>query len=315
MLSRRIIFLISFGILAGCAEPVKTEDVRVVRMVTVLGRIMNPLGEALQKVLPKHFPARIEVQRIAAGSDTARLLEEGQAELSMISTDVAYLAYTKGIGDPPRPHRKLRGVAVLYAVPVHLIASEASRIQGLDHLRGKRVSLGAKGSRTEYVARMTLEGVGISLNNFDARWLSEVEAKTELRERKLDAVLMTGNDPSPNVVEIMQIPGLRLIPIIRPEMEAIRSRHPYVHSVTIPAGIYGDHPDIESIGIDSLLACREDLPEELVYWITRTLFESLPDLARSLTSLRQVDLAQIHATPIPLHPGAARFYRERELFQ
>ena len=64
-----------------------------------------------------------------------------------------------------------------------------------------------------------------------------------------------------------------------------------------------------------MMICREDLPEELVYWITRTLFESLPELVRSLQSLRQVDLEQVHASPIPLHPGAARFYRERELFQ
>jgi TRAP-type uncharacterized transport system substrate-binding protein len=64
-----------------------------------------------------------------------------------------------------------------------------------------------------------------------------------------------------------------------------------------------------------LLACRDDLPDELVYWITRTLFESLPELAESYSLLRQVDLQQLSASPIPLHPGAARFYRERELLQ
>ena len=63
-----------------------------------------------------------------------------------------------------------------------------------------------------------------------------------------------------------------------------------------------------------LLACRDDLPEELVYWITRTLFESLPGLADSLNSLRQIDLEGVQASPIPLHAGAMRFYRERELF-
>jgi uncharacterized protein len=63
-----------------------------------------------------------------------------------------------------------------------------------------------------------------------------------------------------------------------------------------------------------LLTCHDDLPEELVYWTTRILFESLPVLANSLNSLRQIDLEHIQASPIPLHPGAARFYRERELF-
>lgn len=304
------------GLLAGCARPVEQKDsVPVVRMVTVLGRIMNPLAEALQKVLPKRFPARIEVQRTSGATDNALLLEEGQAELAMIQTDFAYLAYNTGIGDPPRPHRKLRGVAVLYAIPLHVVATESSGIHSLTDLRGKRVSVGSGGSRSEFTAKMTLEGVGISFADLDVKRLRDEEAAGELSRGKLDAVLSRGNDPAPNIQALMQVPGVRIIPISRGEIERIRSHHPYLHSVTIPGGIYGDHPDIETVGVDSLLACREDLPEELVYWITRTLFESLPELVRSLNSLRQVDLEQIHATPIPLHPGAARFYRERELFQ
>ena len=59
---------------------------------------------------------------------------------------------------------------------------------------------------------------------------------------------------------------------------------------------------------------RADLPDDLVYWITRTLFESLPALSDSLPSLRQIDIEHVQAAPVPLHPGAARFYRERELF-
>ena len=62
------------------------------------------------------------------------------------------------------------------------------------------------------------------------------------------------------------------------------------------------------------LACRDDLPDELVYWVTRTLFESLPELAGSLPALRQIDPERVQASPVPLHAGAARFYRERELF-
>ena len=106
-----------------------------------------------------------------------------------------------------------------------------------------------------------------------------------------------------------------MLPISRSEVERIRTRYPFWHTTAIPPDIYGNASEIETAGTDAVMICREDLPEELVYWITRTLFESLPELVRSLQSLRQVDLEQVHASPIPLHPGAARFYRERELFQ
>lgn len=311
-----LIIGILLACLAGCHKPAETRDnIPVVRMVTVVGRVMQPFAEALQQVLPHRFPARVEVQRATGTNENARMLQEGEAELAMIQTDFAYLAYNTGIGDPPEPHRKLRGVAVLYAVPLHVIATKASGIRSIRDLRGKRVSVGPAGTRSEYTAKKTLEGVGLSFDDFDARRMTDQEAARELREGKLDAVLARGNDPAPNVQEIMKVPGLRLIPLSRSEIQQIRSHHPFLHSVTIAAGIYGDHPDVETVGVDNLMACRDDLPEELVYWITRTLFESMPGLARSLPSLRQIDLEQIHASPIPLHPGAARFYRERELFQ
>jgi len=100
----------------------------------------------------------------------------------------------------------------------------------------------------------------------------------------------------------------------RNQIEAVHARHPFIHSASIPASMYGNHVEIETVGGDMLLSCREDLSEELVYWLTRTLFDSLPELVESLPSLRQMDPEHAQASPIPLHAGAARFYRERELF-
>jgi TRAP transporter TAXI family solute receptor len=311
-----VIIAILASVFAGCRPAVQENpDVPVVRMVTVLGRVMDPLAEALRKVLPDRFPARIEVIRNVGTDDYASLIEDGKAEISMLQSDFAYLAYNTGIGDPPRQHRRLRGVALLYASPVHFIATESSGIRSLLDLRGKRVSVGPRLARSEYTAKRTLEGVGLTFEDFIAKRMTDAEAAKALREGKLDAVLARGNDPSPNVQEMLNVPGTKLIPISRAEIEKIRSTHPFLHAVTVPAGVYGNHPNIETVGVDSLLVCREDLAEELVYWITRTMFESLPELAKSLNSLRQVDLEQIQASPIPLHPGAARFYRERELFQ
>ena len=151
-----------FIALAGCRAPVEKRDtVPVVRMATVLGRITNPLAEALNKVLPDHFPARVEVQKTDLTGDYVRLIAEGNAELAMIQTDVAYAAYTQSTGDSPSPRRRLRGVAVLYTTPLHLIALQSSRIRNLMDLRGKRVVVVTIGSPTEFTARMTLEGVGL----------------------------------------------------------------------------------------------------------------------------------------------------------
>src|SRR5207244_12873822 len=115
--------VIALLLLTGCRKPAeKVDSVRVVRMATVLGRIMNPFADALGKVLPDHFPARLEVRKTATSEDYVNLIEAGQIDLAMIQTDVAYLAYTQGVGNSGAPQRKLRGVAALYTSPVRLLA-------------------------------------------------------------------------------------------------------------------------------------------------------------------------------------------------
>jgi TRAP transporter TAXI family solute receptor len=181
-------------------------------------------------------------------------------------------------------------------------------------LQGKRVSVGPAGGATEFTVKMVLESLGISMKDIRTRNVDDKHLEAALRNNELDAVFYRGNDPYPLIQDMMNVPGVSFVPISHRHIEAIRAHHAFLHSTSVPEGMYGDHPEIETIGGDILLACRADLPDELVYWITRTLFESLPDLADSFPSLRQIDIEHVQAPPLPLHPGAARFYRYRELF-
>ena len=311
---RKVVFAIALLSVGGCRAAEKKTDVPVVRMATILGRIMNPLSANLSKVLPEHFPARLKVLKINTSGDYPRLIETGQIEMAMIQTDVAYVAYTQGLGDSPHPMRKLRGVAVLYTTPLHLLATESSHIKNVLDLRGKRVFAGAAGSPTEFTAKMSLQGLGLSFSDIQIKRMPDGELAQRLRAGELDAVFYRGNDPYPAIQEMMRVPGVSFVSMSRNQIETIRAHHPFLQSTSIPAGMYGSHPEIETVGGDMLLACRDNLADDLVYWVTRTLFESLPELANSLPSLRRLDPEHVQASPVPLHAGAARFYRERELF-
>jgi TRAP transporter TAXI family solute receptor len=298
----------------GCRAPEEKPQIRVVRMATILGRVMSPLSAALAKALPEQFAVQFEVQRINNSGDYPRLIDAGDVELAMIQTDLAYVAYTQGLGPQPQPMRKLRGVAVLYTTPLHVLATASSDVRSVADLRGRRVFVGAEGSPTEFTAKMSLEALGISLDQLQLRRMADSELVESLKTGALDAVFYRGNDPYPAIQEMMHVPGVSFIPMQRAQIEAIRAHHPFLRSTSIPAGMYGDHAEIETVGGEMLLACRADLPEELVYWVTRTLFETLPELGNSLPALRRIDPEHIQSSPIPLHRGAARFYRERELF-
>jgi TRAP transporter TAXI family solute receptor len=308
------IIQITFVLVTACRPAEKKPAVPVFRMATILGRMMTPFSATLEKSLKTRYPARFEVQRINNSGEYPRLIDSGQVDLAMIQTDVAYVAYTQGLGDSPQPMRKLRGVAVLYTTPLHFLATKESGIRSITDLRGKRVFVGAAASPTEFTVKATLEGVGLSLSDLQVKRLPDDALTQSLANRELDAVFYRGNDPYPAIQEMMRVPGVSFVPISRSQIGTIRAHHPFLHSTSIPGEMYGNHAEIETVGGDMLLVCRADLPTDLVYWITRTFFESLPDLTNSLPSLRQIDPEHVQASPIPMHPGAARFYRERELF-
>jgi TRAP transporter TAXI family solute receptor len=99
-------------------------------------------------------------------------------------------------------------------------------------------------------------------------------------------------------------------------METIRSRDPLLKPASIPSGTYeGQAEPVLAVGTDVLLVSREDLSEDLVYTLTRTLFESVGDLRSAHRAAAFIDPGRGPGAPIPLHRGAARYYRERELFR
>jgi TRAP-type uncharacterized transport system substrate-binding protein len=127
-------------------------------------------------------------------------------------------------------------------------------------------------------------------------------------------VFYRGNDPYPLIQEMMEVPGVSFVSMSETTNRSDSAHHPFLHAISIPAGMYGGHAEIETVGGDMLLACRANLADELVYWVTRTLFESLPELAKIPPGTPANRSGTCAGISRPTASGAARFYRERELF-
>jgi uncharacterized protein len=109
---------------------------------------------------------------------------------------------------------------------------------------------------------------------------------------------------------------LRVLPIGRPEVNRLRGSYPFLRPVTVAANqLHGQDQPVETLGSEWLLICRSDLSEDLVYQLTREFFAQLPAMAREHGEAALIDPEQAPATPIPLHAGAARYYREREVLR
>ncbi len=135
-----------------------------------------------------------------------------------------------------------------------------------------------------------------------------------LADGELDAAFVTAYYPAQSVTAATTL-GAHLLPIDGDVAEGLRQKYPFVRRVSIPPHTYPGQPTaVRTIGVDRLLVCRSDLDELLVHDLTRQFLEALPRIFSSLrASTRLMDLGQAAATPIPLHRGAAQYYREREL--
>ena len=282
------------------------------------GGAFYPLGAALAEIYNREIPGmRATAQFTMASAFNVQAIQAGKADLGFSQSDVAYSAFKRGMDGDGQPYSRLRSMAVIYVNTVQIVVRKASGIRGLADLRGRRIGVGGEpGSGTETATRTIIESYGLSYEDVQPAFISFAEAAQGIQNGRLDAAVMVASYPVSAITEIYEPTKVELISIDEAAVHRIRSRFPFFKTVIIPKGTYrGQEREVQTIGVDNLLICRDSVPEDLVYHMTRLLFERLPSLAKDYVTARMINAEQSPATPIPLHPGAARYFRERELFQ
>jgi TRAP transporter TAXI family solute receptor len=275
-----------------------------------------PLGEGLARAYERSMrTVTFQINPTAGAVTNVEAIQRGDADLGFAFADVAYIAYIGRLGGASQAFDRLRGIAVMQLTPVHLVVGRDSRIREVGDLRGRRIGVGPPGSGTALTAGLILQAFGIDESAVHVEQLQFNDAADRLVKGTLHAMFDTAIYPAASVTMATRA-GARLMPLAGPPIERLRHEYPFLRVTVIPRDTYpGGAQTIRTIGVDSLLVCRRDLDETLVYDLTRRFFEALPSMSSSQGALRFMDLDQAPATPIPLHDGAARFYRERELLR
>jgi uncharacterized protein len=322
--SRLSLFLIALCACGAAACGTPTDASTAARPVTLLTGPSSGsyyyLGKALADVYNTKIP---QAHVTAVGNDgpggagvNASAVEAGEADLGFSRSDLAYLAYRNGSTADPNAHPHLRAMAVVYTNAVHAIVRRGSGIERWSDVRGKRVQMGDEtGTSSGSLARMVLESVGVSINDVQIV-PNPRNALARLRAGEMDVRIFAAGYPLSSLDDVGPGSGVRMMPLDQEAIDRLRSRFPFFKPAVIPKGTYpGQDSDYQTVGVDGLLLCRDTMPEELVYEMTRSLFEALPVLMRDQPAARLINVGRAPATPVPLHPGAARYYRERDLFR
>jgi uncharacterized protein len=301
---------------ASCrARPAPAVHTRpIVRVITgTPGGGILPLAESLAAVYRQGLPdVTVEIRPSPGAVANADAIQHGDVDIGFVFADVTYTAFV-GRLSAAAPYDRLRAIAVLQIPAVHLVVRPDSGINDIADLRGRRVGVGPPGSGTALTVELVLGAFGLSRTDIRPVTLPFDDAARNMIDGKLDAMFDDAIYPA-EAIRTATDAGGRLMPIVGASIDRLRHTYPFLRTTTIPPHSYPRVTEpVRTIGVDSVLVCRRDLDENLVYELTRLFLEALPTLSSSQDALRYMDLDQAPAAPIPLHEGAARYYREREL--
>mgnify|MGYP001235056423 CR=1 FL=1 len=298
--------------LSGWAMSAKAEQFINVLAGGTSG-VYYPLAVALSEIYAENIPdARPSVQATKASVENLNLLQQGRGEIAFSLGDSVALAW-EGNEEAgfPQPLDKLRGVAAIYPNYIQVVATASSGVKTLADLAGKGVSVGAPRSGTELNARAVFQAAGLTYEDLGkVEYLPFGESVELMKNRQLDATLQSAGLGVASIRDLASTNDVTVVAIPPDVVEKIGN--PVYVSEIIPAGTYdGQDEDVPTAAIVNFLVTHEDVPEEVVYQMTKSMFENLEKMAAAHSAARQISLEKAaQGMPIPLHPGAERYYRE-----
>ena len=301
---------------AGCVgHEVSASKAASLRIgVGTRGGDFDGLGRALAQTLRSEKPGyTVEIVSNEGAVSSLESLQQGLSDCGFSYANVAYEAFAGRLSDEPGPLKHLRGVALVQISPLYFIAGQHSPIRDVRDLRGRTLAFGGRGSASWRAALLVLKAAGVDVASVRIQNEGFPVSFQRLREETLDAVFVLAGQPS-NFIAKAATHDARLLPLEGPAVDALRERYPFLRPLLIPARTYHQQiAPIKTVGIASVLLCRDDVAAEHVYRVTQDWFLTFARLAKEGQVVDGVNATLASATPIPLHPGASDYYRARQV--
>ena len=277
--------------------------------------VYYPLGAALSNIYgTKIEGARTQVQATKASVENLNLLQQGKGEIGFALGDSVKLAW-EGDADAgfKAPLDKLRGIAAIYPNYIQIVAAKEADIASLADMKGKSLSVGAAKSGTELNARAIFAAAGMSYEDLaKTEYLPFAESVELMKNRQLNATLQSAGLGVSSIKDLATSVEIQVVAV--PEEVVTKLGAPYI-AATIPAGTYkGQDADVPTVAVVNFLITHSDVSDETAYQMTKQLFENLPEMEAAHNAASQIKLENaLTGMPVPLHPGAERYYKEKGL--
>lgn len=278
-----------------------------------------PLAGAISRIAHEKLPdIKITVESSGASVANAKLIASGDADLAILQNDIAFYALqgVKPMFDKPVPN--IRAMATLYPEHIQIHARKDANIKSVKDLKGKRVAVGPLGSGTEQNTIQILEVYGMKFEDLGrVERLSAAESADFLKDNRIDAAFYTTGVGASAIVDPALMIETVIVPVDDAHADMLIKKYPFYSKDKVPGGIYkGIDKDVPTVAVLAILVVKAELEEDIVYRITKAIFENIKTIEGAHAKGKEVKLEKaMIGIPIPFHPGAEKFYKEKGMIK
>lgn len=306
-------------IMAGCGgsggSSAKPTNVNIATATT--GGVYYPLGNAMAQLFNQKVPnVKASAQATAGTPQNILLMQKKEAEVAFAQNGVAFYAYNGQEMFKDKPVKSIRAITHLYPNVMHIVVNANSNITSIKQFEGKKFVPGAVGSATEVNSKEILGLYGLDYKdkkNVKVDYLGYSEAAEALKDGRVDGILIAGGLPTAAVLDAASAVKIRILSLEPDMIKKLTKDMPWYYEIVIPKGTYmGQTEDVHTVAVANILICREDLKDDLVYQMTKALYENQKELVTAHSAAKDMKLeSALNGLTIPLHPGAEKYYKEK----
>ncbi len=308
---------------AMAAVGLTTEAGAKTRYVTIgtggVTGVYYPTGGAISKMVNKkrkQYNLRVTVESTAGSVFNINAIMAGDLEFGIVQSDRQYQAWNGLAEWEGKPQKKLRAVFSIHPESVTLVAAADAGINTIYDLKGKVVNIGNPGSGQRQNSIDALSAAGIDWKkDIKAEGLKAAEAPGMLQDGRIDAFFYTVGHPSGAIKEATAgARKVRFVPMPEEVIQKLVTKYPYYAPAKIPVEFYPgaeNKEDVPTFGVKATLCTSIDVPEDIVYAITKEVFDNFEQFKKLHPAYKVLTKeSMLQGLSAPLHPGAERYFRE-----
>ncbi len=277
------------------------------------GGVYYPYGGGLAEVWTKNVKDVKAVAEVTGASvENVKLAHRGETVVGMIMGDVAFQAF-RGEGKFEGNPQDVLAMASMYPNVLQLVTLKGSGIKNVNDFAGKKISLGSPGSGTAFMAELVLKAIGVDLESFDVRRLSFNETANALKDGTIDAGFWVVAPGTSSIMDLASTHDIEIVSFTPEQQKQVTDQYGFYSSWDLDAGTYsGVDKAVPTISVWNVIIVQKSLPDDLVYNLTKSLFEN-NEFLQKIHPFAKYSTPEnaVGKSPIALHPGAIRAIEEK----